>query len=203
VGAVSTTTIHLEVDETVEWWRPLVHIFLCVPHLAYNAVLTGASLLAWLVSVPVVLVTGHLPRALGVLQVVVLRERARTFAFLFVLRRSTPPFATAWSASDPGDDPVQTLDVVLPASTSRVSAVTRPLVVIPHLLVLLPIGACLDFLYPVWMLAVAANRGWPAGMARTLASIERWVVELLLFVTMASDERPRFRLALDGAAVTA
>ncbi len=73
----------------------------------------------------------------------------------------------------------------------------------PHVVVLLPIGVCLDALYPVWMVLVAINGGWPAGMARSLASIERWVVEVILYATMASDHRPHFGLSLEREAAVA
>jgi hypothetical protein len=192
--------IRLDVDERVEWWRPLVHWLLCLPHLIWTDVLVVASVLAWVVSLPIVLATGRLPRRLGELQVLALRERARTFAFLFVLRRSTPRFATTMAATDPGDDPQQTLSVDLPDRVGR-AAVLRLVVMLPHGLVLVPIAFCLDALYPLWMVLVAANRGWPAGMARTLASIERWVVELLLYVTMATNRAPAFGVAGDHSAV--
>jgi hypothetical protein len=193
-------TIALDIDEEIERWRPLVQWLLCIPHLVYNAVATGVSLLAWLVTVPVVLVTGRVPKRLAELQVAVLRERARTFGYLFVLRRSAPPFATTLSSIDPGDDPSLTLSVHIADRAPRWAPAMRLFVVLPHVLVLLPIGVCLDALYPMWMVLVAINRGWPAGMARTLASIERWVVEVILYVTMASDRPPRFGLSLEREA---
>jgi hypothetical protein len=192
------STIRLEVDERIEWYRPLVAWFLCIPHLAWNAVLTATSALAWLVSLPIVLATGRLPRRIGELQVLVLRERARTFACLFALRRTVPPIATKLSAADPGDDPHQTLSVELPDRVGRL-AVLRVVPMLLHAVVLLPIGFCLDALYPLWMVLVAANRGWPGSMANQLAAVERWVVELLLYVTMASNDPPAFGLATDRA----
>lgn len=84
----------------------------------------------------------------------------------------------------------------------RSAPLVRLLTVLPHVLVLLPIGLCLDALFPLWMLFVAANRGWPAGMARSLASIERWVVEIILYATMTSDERPHFGVSVDRSAIT-
>lgn len=154
-------------------------------------------MLAWLVTVPVVLATGRVPKRLAELQVTVLRERVRTFGYLFVLRRSAPPFATALSPIDPGDDPTLTLTVQIADRAPRWAPLTRLVVVVPHVLVLLPIGVCLDALYPVWMVLVAINGGWPAGMARSLGSIERWVVEVILYATMASDCPPRFGLSLE------
>ena len=86
---------------------------------------------------------------------------------------------------------------------SRTAPFVRLAVVAPHVLVLLPLGACLDALYPLWMVLVSINRGWPAGMARTLASIERWVVEVILYATMATDQPPHFGLAFDRDVATA
>lgn len=196
-------TIALDIDEEIEWWRPLIQWLFCIPHLVFNGVATGVSVLAWIVTVPIVVVTGRVPKSLADLQVAVLRERARTFGYLFVLRRSAPPFATARTSIDPGDDPALTLTVGTADRAPRWAPVVRLFVVFPHVLVLLPIGVCLDALYPVWMVLVAVNRGWPAGMARTLASIERWVVEVILYATMASDRPPQFGLSAEREPATA
>lgn len=155
-------TLQLDIDEDIERWRPLVQWLLCIPHLVFNGMAAGASVLAWIVTVPIVVITGRVPRPLADFQVAVLRERARTFGYLFVLRRSAPPFATELTAIDPGDDPALTLTVRTADRASRGAPVVRLFVVVPHVLVLLPIGVCLDALYPLWMLLVAVNRGWPA-----------------------------------------
>jgi hypothetical protein len=176
--------ISLRIDEELEWWRPLVQWVLCLPHLAVNGVLTILSGVAWIPMAVAVAVTGRVPRRLAAFQVLVLRERARTFGYLFVLRATMPPFT--------GDDPVLRFDVDIAARADRWSPVVRPFVVLPHVLVLLPVGLCLDALYPLWMVLVAANRGWPGGMARALGAIERWVVEIILYVTFVTDDAPAF-----------
>ena len=84
-----------EVDLSVEWWRPLVQWVLCIPHLFVNVALTLSSVVVWAASVPVVLVRGRLPAWMASFHVLVLRERARVFAPLFVLRRDRPPFGWA------------------------------------------------------------------------------------------------------------
>jgi hypothetical protein len=189
--------IATEIDVEIEWWRPLVQWFWCLPHLFMNGVLSAASIVLWAASVPVVLVTGRLPRWMARFQVLVLRERARTFAYLFVLRRDHPQFG--WS-----DDARSRLSVASSSSSlPRLGAVTRPIEVLPHALFLLPIGACLDALYPLWMVVVAVNRGWPMGMARTLVAIERWVVTIILYATCASDERPVWGFEANRAVVAA
>ena len=188
--------IATEIDVDVERWRPLVQWIWCVPHLLANGVLSAASIVVWAVSVPVVLALGRLPRWMATFQVLVLRERARTFAYLFVLRRDNPPFG--WS-----DDARSRLSVASTSSVPRLGAVTRPIEVLPHALFLLPIGACLDALYPLWMVVVAINRGWPLGMARTLVAIERWVVTIILYATCVSDERPAWGFEANAAVATA
>jgi hypothetical protein len=190
--------IATEIDVEIEWWRPLVQWLWCVPHLVVNALLSAASIVVWVVSLPVVLATGRLPAWMARFQVLVLRERARTFAYLFALRRDHPPFG--WSPDPRSRLSVLSSDV---ASVSRLSAVTRPIEVLPHALFLLPIGACLDLLYPVWMVVVAVNRGWPMGMARTLVAIERWVVTIILYATCASDERPTWGFEANRSVATA
>ena len=184
--------ISLTVDEEIEWWRPLVQWFLCIPHLVANAVLTALSAVAWVPMAVAVALSGRVPHRLARFQVLVLRERARTFGYLFVLRRTSPPFA--------GPDPSLRFDVDAAGRAERVAPIVRPLRVLPQVAVLLPIGLCLDALYPLWMVVVAVNRGWPTGMARTLAAIERWVVEIILYVTFVTDEAPQFGFVREGSA---
>ena len=190
--------IATELDVEIEWWRPLVQVIWCVPHLLVNGALSAASIALWLLSIPTVLVLGRLPRWMARFQVMVLRERARTFAYLFWLRRDHPPFG--WR-----DDARSQLAVLRSddASVPRLGPITRPIEVLPHALFLLPIGACLDALYPLWMMVVAVNRGWPLGMARTLVAIERWVVTIILYATCASDERPAWGFEANRTMATA
>ena len=186
----------VELGTRIEWWRPLVQWVLCLPHLVVAGASQLAQLPAFVVAGVVVAVTGRVPAWVGPFHARVLRHRASTFAYLFVLRTTSPPFT--------GDD--ADLARPLPPFTPRAprrSSVVRPLVVLPHVLVLLPVGVVLDLCYPVWMVGVAVNRGWPPAIARSILAVEAWVVAIIAYVTMATDERPAFGLSAYGPTVTA
>ena len=184
--------LEIRTDPQLEWWRPLVQWFLCLPHLLYLGALTVLAVGAAVATATSVLATRRVPWRLGAFQVLYLRERARCFSCFWVLRTSVPPYATAATADDPGDDPMVTVSLDVPRRIPRSALVLRPLVVLPHLLVMAPIAVVLDVCYPLWMLVAAVNRGWTPGTAAFLVRVERSVVAVLAYVLLVSDERPAF-----------
>ena len=195
---MAETSVIIRVEPEVAWWRPLVALVVSVPHILWTGALNVASIPVMIAIGLSVLVTGRVPARLAAFQVLVLRERVRLYAMFFALRTTRPPLATRVTAIDPGDDPGTTVTVDVPTTLPRWSLVTRPFVVLPHVLFLLPIGVVMDVCYPVWMTIAAVNRGWPPSFARFLVAIERWVGAILLYVLLASDEAPRFGLAAYG-----
>lgn len=189
------STVRIEVESPLEWWRPLVHWLLCVPHLIYTGALATASVVVAFVIGLVVVVTGRIPPRLAAFQVLTLRERVRCYSHFFVLRRSLPPLATAATFSDPGDDPLVSVSITAPPAAPRGALLTRPFTVLPHLVVLLPIGLVMDACYPVWMVLASANRGWPPALERLLVRVERWVLATAMYALFVSNEAPRFGLA--------
>ena len=191
-------------DGAVEWWRALLQWVGSVPHLLLTGVTSAASFVLAVLIGPVVVASGRVPARVVAFQAMAARERVRCFGYFFVLRTDRPPVNLSSSAADPGDDPVVTVAVPAGARrSSRVEALARPFVLVPHLLVLLPIGLVMDACYPLWMLLVAANRGWPPSMARLLLAVEQWVARLALYATFATDERPPFGLVANGYRVDA
>jgi hypothetical protein len=188
----------MDVEATMEWWRPLVQWLLCIPHLLYELVLSGASVVIALVMGLVVAVTGRVPEKLAAFQTTTLRERVRCYGYLFLLRSSLPPYVNRISASDPADDRLVEVSATPPPRAARWSGITRPIVVLPHVIVLIPLAIIMDLCYPVWMLVVVANRGWPEGFARVFVRVEKWAGALLAYVFLLSDEAPRFGLAAYG-----
>lgn len=189
----TTDRLEIRIDPQLEWWRPLVQWFLCLPHLLYVGVLTVLAFGAAVGVAASVLATGRVPRRLGAFQVMYLRERARCFSCFWVLRTSVPPYATGLTTTvDPGDDPMVTVSLDVPERLPRTAALTRPLAVLPHLLVLAPIGIVLDVCYPVWMLVAAVNRGWTPGTAAFLVRAEGWVVAAVGYAFLVTDRRPGF-----------
>lgn len=186
--------IRVEVERPIERWRPFVQWVLCIPHLLVNGVLAGLSAPVTLVMGIAVLMGRPVPPRLAAFQVLVLRERVRTYSYLFLLRRSAPPFTFVVSTTDPGDDPVVTVSIDPPATAER-TALLRSLWVLPQVIALAPVGALMDLLYPVWALVAVANRGWPPGFERVIVRVERWVLAIVMYVTLVSNERPRFGLS--------
>lgn len=172
-------TLTVAVDHEYEWWRPLVSPVVNLPIILWQAVLTAVSGPLAIVGALVVLATGRLPDPLARFHVHALEIRARAYGALFALARH----------------PAAVLEVRVEQPPSRWESITRPVAAIVHLFVLVPIAVCLDALLPLWLLVAAVNRGWPAPMLRSLVAAERWIVHLVLWVTMVTNERPAFGLA--------
>ena len=195
-----TVVVSLRRVDELRWWQPLLVGLRCAVHGVLTAVTSAASVVVAVVAGVIVLVTGRVPGWVVAFQAMTVRERVRCFSLFFALRWDVPPVDLRLSAADPGTDGRVTVSV--PAGgrrSSRREALLRLPVLVPHLVVLLPIGLVMDACYPVWMLLVAAGRGWPPGMARLLGAVERWVAHLALYATFAVDERPAFGLAARGA----
>jgi Domain of unknown function (DUF4389) len=193
LGVPSVVTMRVERD--IARWQPLVRAFACLPHLVWTGVLQIASVAVSFVIAGAVLVSGRVPVRLGAFQVLCLRERVRCYSYFFLLRTSAPPLATEVCITDPGDDPMVIVSASPPVVTDRRSVVRRPLTLLGHLVVLLPLGLFLDVLYPVWMGTLVVRRRWPDNLLRLVLEVERWVGAVVLYVTYASDERPAFGLA--------
>ncbi|HYD09149.1 MAG TPA: hypothetical protein VEA78_03520 [Acidimicrobiales bacterium] len=172
-------SLSVAVDHELEWWRPLVSWLVHLPKLLWGVVLSGVSIPVHLVAVACVLATGRRPEWIARFHVYALEWRAVAYGVLFALAR----------------EPRASFDVTPVQPLSRADAITRPIGALPHVAYLLPIGACLDLLLPVWLLVAAVNRGWPTPLLRTLVAVERWVVELILWGTMTVNEKPAFGLA--------
>ena len=187
--------VSVRAESAMPWWRPLVQWVLCVPHLLWAGVLSVASGVVTVGAGLVLLVTGRLPVGAVRFQALVLRERVRAYSCFFLLRSDIPPLATAATALDPGDDPLVRVEATGTPAPSRWSLLTRGLVVLPHVLVLVPVGVAMDLCYPLWAIGAAVNRGWPPGVERFLVQVEGWVGAIIAYVSFASDERPTFGLA--------
>jgi len=166
-----------ELDHRVTWWRPLVQWVPCVPHNLVAGVLALLQIVVAALTAPYVVATGRVPAWVGRFHHRVLRHRASTFAFFFVLR-------TAFT-----DVPVP-FDGAPARRMSRWAPLGRPFAVLPQIVLLLPVGLVLDLCYPVWMVAIAVNGGWPPALRRRLVAVEAWVVMIIAYAFLATDERP-------------
>src|SRR5207302_3663737 len=92
------------------------------------------------------------------------------------------------------------VDAIGPINVPRWTPMARPFAILPSLIVLVPIGLVLDVLYPVLMLAVGFNEGWPPAVAQFLVRVEEWTGEVLLYLFMATDHAPRLGFSADPTA---
>ena len=137
---------------------------------------------------------GHRPGPTRLLTIhaLPLRQRVRSFSYLWLLRTTKPPYATSTTFGDPGDDDLVTVSFGLPPSTtSRLAPLARLVILIPHSIVLQLIAIALDLTYPLWALHAAANRGFPETVSRRLVQLETWVVAVLSYALLMTDEAPR------------
>ena len=176
-------------------WRPLVQWFLCLPHLLYTGLLALASVVAGIAAAIIVVVTGRAPTRLLTIHALSLRQRVRSFSYLWLLRTTRPPYATSATFGDPGDDDLVTVSFGFPPSTTRrLAPLVRLVILIPQGIVLQLIAIALDLTYPLWALYAAANRGFPETVSRRLVQLETRVVAVLSYALLMTDETPRFGL---------
>lgn len=190
--------VAVRVERALPWWRPIANALLSAPHLIATGVLAVASILVAVLIGLAVALTGRAPSVLVRFQVMTLRERVRCYSYFFALRSSHPPFSFALVLADPGDDPATEVSSTRLPQLGRGALLVHSVRIVPHLLVLIPIGFVMDVCYPVWILLAAANRGWPESFRRFLVAVERWVAHLALYALLASDEPPAFGLVANG-----
>jgi hypothetical protein len=179
----------IEAHSRVTWWRPIVQGVLCIPHILWTVVLTVTAVAAMLGGWAFVLAGRPIPSRITGLQVLMLRERVRAYSYFFVLRSDYPPFATSATFGDPGDDPLVAVSAWPPREVPR-RAVLRIFEVFPLVVVLLLIGALLNFGYPLWMVLAAIGGGWSPAVERFLVDVELRVAAIIAYVMILTDERP-------------
>ena len=188
----------VRIERELPWWRPLRNAVAGLPHVVVAGALTAASLVVAILIGMAVAVTGRVPEVLVRFQVMTLRERVRAYSYWFALRESSPPCDLSLRLDDPGDDPLTRVSLAHLPTLGRRALIVHSLRLVPHLLVLVPIGFVMDACYPIWILLASANRGWPESFARLLLAIEHWVVHLAMYGLLATDEPPAFGLAANG-----
>lgn len=171
-----------------------IKFLLAIPHLMVVSVLSNvASLLAY-IGFWIVAFTGKMPQATHRLLEISFNWSVRTYAWVFGLDDTYPPFETdpEYSASFP---------VPRPENPSKGWAVAG-LLVFPKAFVLIPHFFVLIFLMVGGMLALwfgylvtALTGEYPRGIQDFLAGIMQWVLRLQAFFTGLTDEYPPFSLA--------
>jgi hypothetical protein len=188
-------TFTFDPPEGVARWRPLVSWLLVIPHLLILNVLQSVAGVCALIAWFAVLFTGKMPAGLAGLISMMVRYQARSTTYLLFLREEYPPFSFDTTAADPGDDPRVRVEVT-PAldDRNRVTTFFRPLMVIPHLIVLCLVGIAAVVAVLIAWFAVLITGRWPDGLRDFVLGVFRWSTRVTGYMYLLTDEYPPFSL---------
>jgi hypothetical protein len=145
-----------------------------------------AALVMAVISWVAVLFTGRQPRGLWDFAHFYLRWRSKAIAYMALLRDEYPPFGD-------GDYPVRFETNQFPEERNRWSVGLRPILVIPHviLLVLLLIVWLISAIV-AWFAIVVTGR-YPDGLYNLAVGYMRWTLRLEAYGLLIHDQFPPFR----------
>jgi len=150
---------------------------------ALGAVAGVCSLIAWFA---IVFGATH-PRELWKLAAFYLRWRVRAVAYVALLRDEYPPFGDA-------DYPVS-LQLEPPTEPrDRISVAFRPILVIPHLIVLWALGIAWAVTTTIAWFSILVFGRYPEPLARFAVGVFRWGTRVEAYLLLLRDEYPPFSL---------
>lgn len=187
------STVRVRIDaEPVSGLHALRLLVRLAPMLFMAGVLTAAATAVSVAIAVAVSATGRVPQRLAAFQVQAIRQRVRTFSGFFFLRPDTPPWPSARSFLDPGDDSRVRVDVEVPRDLPRLAPLHHAARSAVHLAVLVPLAIGLDLLYPIWLILVVRS-GWTDRTRSRLALLEEWTADVLAHAWLVSPTPPRSR----------
>ncbi|WP_435220443.1 DUF4389 domain-containing protein [Streptomyces sp. Tue6028] len=211
----STHPLRVEatLDPRLTRWMWLVKWLLAVPHYVVLFFLQIAFLLVSVVAFFSILITARYPRPLFDFNVGVIRWKTRVdyYASVVLGTDEYPPF----TLKDVPGYPVH-VDVAYPARLSRGLVLVKWLLAIPQfLLIAVLVGGGLttyrylqDYgplsfgvigLLSLIAVAILAFTGtYPRGLFDLLMGLVRWILRVLVYVFLMTDEYPPFRLDTGG-----
>ena len=130
---------------------------------------------------------GRHPRGLWKLAAYYLRWRVRAMAYLMLLRDEYPPFGD-------GDYPVYLRLTEAPQSRDRVRVALRPLLAVPHFLVLWLLGFAWAVSTAVAWISILVTGTYPSKLYEFGVGVLRWGVRVEAYVLLLRDEYPPFSL---------
>jgi len=192
-------------DEPLSRWLWLVKWLLVIPHLVVLAFLWVALLVLSVVAWFAVVVTGRYPRGIFDFNLGVLRWtwRVSYYGYGALGTDRYPPFSLDAEADYPA-----TLDVAYPAEQSRLTAFGRLVLAFPHLLIIgvfvgggaywgwhftSPWSGLIGLLVLVAGVAVLFTGRYPRGLFDLIVGLNRWVVRVVAYAALMTDQYPPFR----------
>lgn len=133
-----------------------------------------------------ILVTGASIKGIRDFQIYYLRWRTRAVAYMALFVDAYPPF---------GDQPYPaTLEVKEPALRDRATVAVRPLLAVPHLIVLVFLVFAWAFCTLVAWFAILFTGSYPASLYPFALGVMRWMLRVEAYLLLLVDEYPPFAL---------
>jgi Domain of unknown function (DUF4389) len=150
---------------------------------ALGAVACVAAMIAWFA----IVFTGRHPDGLWNLASFYLRWRVRATAYITLLRDEYPPFGDA-------AQPAVQAPVMPDTPRDRWSVALRPLLILPHLLILCLLSVAWFFVTLFAWFAILFTGRYPESVAPFSLGVLRWNVRVEAYMLMLHDDYPPFRL---------
>jgi len=166
-------------------------LLLLIPHVIviyFLMLLTEIlTFLAWFA----ILFTGRYPAGFVGLTGGTLRWISRVYGYQYLLTGKYPPF----SMDAVADYPIRPSVTVALEGRNRLTVFFRPLMLIPHVVVLYVIGIAASVALLISWLVALITGSVPAGLHGFLAGVQRWAFRVFAYALLLTDEYPPFSLS--------
>ncbi|MFJ6753979.1 DUF4389 domain-containing protein [Streptomyces sp. NPDC091273] len=205
--------VEATLDPRLTRWKWLVKWILAIPHYVVLFFLQLAFLLLSVVAFFSILITGSYPRRLFDFNVGVIRWTTRVNYYCSAVMGTDkyPPF----TLKDVTDYPIR-VDMTYPEQLSRGLVLVKWLLVIPQLLVITLMvtsgwrayqylddyspfsSGLIGLLTMVAVVILTCTGSYPRGLFDLLMGLMRWMLRVLVYASLMTDEYPPFRLDMGG-----
>ena len=206
-GARRPLTVDAELDAPLSRWLWLVKWLLAIPHCVVLSLLSVAYFVLTVVAMFAILFTGRYPRGIFEFNVGVLRRgwRVAYYSYGSLGTDRYPPFTLA----DVPDYPAR-LEVAYPEHLSRGLVLVKWwLLAIPHYIVVgillggyrvagTPSLGLIGVLVLIAAVALAFTGAYLPEIFDLVIGLNRWVLRVVAYASLMTDEYPPFRLDLGG-----
>ncbi|MCW2721308.1 DUF4389 domain-containing protein [Pseudonocardia sp.] len=218
-GRGGPVRVTARLDEPLSRGLWLVKWLLVVPHLVVLTFLWAAFAVLTVVALVAILVTGHYPRSIFEFNLGVLRWSWRVGYYSYGVLGTDryPPFTLGPAPGYPA-----TLEIAYPAHLTRGLVLVKWLLAVPHYLIIAffvgsgsyaaysgttngswTSGGLIGLLVLVVGIALLFTGRYPRGLFELLLGTHRWVLRVVAYTALMTDDYPPFRLDQGGNEPTA